>query len=65
MILRSQVTVGDLTFDLRTAGEESNETVILLHGFPETSHMWIPLMKDLVKGRLLLYTCRSFGNTEP
>ncbi len=49
MILKSQLTVGELTFDLRTAGEESNETVILLHGFPETSHMWTPLMKDLVK----------------
>ena len=49
MILKSQLTVGDLTFDLRTAGKESNETVILLHGFPETSHMWTPLMKDLIK----------------
>lgn len=49
MILKSQLTVGDLTFDLRTAGNESNETVILLHGFPETSHMWIPLMMDLIK----------------
>jgi pimeloyl-ACP methyl ester carboxylesterase len=49
MILKSQLTVGELTFDLRTAGEESDETVILLHGFPETSHMWTPLMKDLVK----------------
>ncbi len=49
MILKSQLTVGELTFDLGSAGEESNETVILLHGFPETSHMWTPLMKDLVK----------------
>jgi pimeloyl-ACP methyl ester carboxylesterase len=49
MIFKSQLTISDLTFDLRTAGKESNEAVILLHGFPETSHMWTPLMIDLIK----------------
>ena len=49
MISKSQLIIGDLTFDLRTAGKESDETVILLHGFPETNHMWTPLMIDLVK----------------
>ena len=35
-----QVEVGDLTFDIRVAGPDSGETVVLLHGFPETSYQW-------------------------
>jgi pimeloyl-ACP methyl ester carboxylesterase len=49
MIVQKQLTLDLLTFDLRCAGDSSNELVILLHGFPETNHMWIPLMEDLVK----------------
>ncbi|MBF2709907.1 alpha/beta fold hydrolase [Flavobacterium soyangense] len=49
MIVQKQLTLDHLTFDLRCAGDSSNELVILLHGFPETNHMWIPLMEDLVK----------------
>lgn len=39
--------VNGLTFKCRVAGDSSGEPVILLHGFPETSHMWIPLMERL------------------
>jgi pimeloyl-ACP methyl ester carboxylesterase len=35
-----EVTVGDLTFAVRTAGPEDGEPVVLLHGFPETAAMW-------------------------
>ncbi|WP_456695822.1 alpha/beta fold hydrolase [Aeromicrobium sp. P5_D10] len=34
------VTVGDLTFDVRTTGPEDGEPVIVLHGFPQTSLSW-------------------------
>ncbi len=34
------VTVGDLTFDVRTLGPGDGEPVVLLHGFPETSLSW-------------------------
>lgn len=34
------VTVGDLTFDVRTSGPEDGDAVILLHGFPENSLSW-------------------------
>ena len=39
--------VNGMTFKCRVAGDPSGEPVILLHGFPETSHMWIPLMERL------------------
>ena len=39
------VTVNDLQFQCRTAGlENKGDGIILLHGFPETSHMWIDLI---------------------
>lgn len=34
------VQVGDLTFDVRTAGPKDGTPIILLHGFPETSLSW-------------------------
>jgi pimeloyl-ACP methyl ester carboxylesterase len=43
------VTVGDLTFDVRTLGPDDGEPVVLLHGFPETSLSWsavAPLLAD-------------------
>ena len=36
----TQIAVGDFTFDVRTAGPEDGEPVILLHGFPQTSYEW-------------------------
>ena len=39
-IVMTQVEVGDFTFDVRTAGPEGGEPVILLHGFPQTSYEW-------------------------
>ncbi|MER5388717.1 alpha/beta hydrolase [Saccharopolyspora sp. NPDC002686] len=34
------VRVGELTFDVATAGPESGAPVVLLHGFPETHACW-------------------------
>lgn len=36
----TQVALGDLTFDVRTAGPDDGEVAILLHGFPQTSYEW-------------------------
>ena len=41
------ISIGELEFECRVSGDEKNELVILLHGFPETSFMWIGLMKKL------------------
>jgi pimeloyl-ACP methyl ester carboxylesterase len=42
------LTVGPLTFDVRIAGPEDGEPIILLHGFPETSLSWIDVVPRLV-----------------
>ena len=43
----TKITVGNLEFDCRVSGNEQNELIILLHGFPETSIMWQKLMDKL------------------
>lgn len=44
---QKQIAVNDQVFDCRVAGRPKDPAVILLHGFPETSFMWIPLMETL------------------
>ena len=39
-IAMTRVEVDGFTFDVRTAGPDDGEVVILLHGFPQTSHEW-------------------------
>jgi pimeloyl-ACP methyl ester carboxylesterase len=40
-----QISANGMTFRCRTCGmENSGEPIILMHGFPETSHMWQELM---------------------
>jgi pimeloyl-ACP methyl ester carboxylesterase len=41
-----EIAANGLKFRCREAGS-AGEPVILLHGFPETSHMWIGLMERL------------------
>ncbi|KAA3622380.1 MAG: hypothetical protein DWQ02_26130, partial [Bacteroidetes bacterium] len=41
------ITPNNLTFDCYTAGDEKDPLVLLLHGFPETAHMWLALMEEL------------------
>ena len=36
----TRIALGDLTFDVRTAGPDEGEVAILLHGFPQTSYEW-------------------------
>ena len=47
MIELKKIQVGELEFDCRVAGKESNDLVVLLHGFPESSFMWTRLMTHL------------------
>ncbi len=45
----TQVAVGDFTFDVRMAGPDDGEVVILLHGFPQTSYEWRRQMRALAE----------------
>ena len=47
MIKQKKIGVGPFEFDCRISGDERNEPVFLLHGFPETSAMWTNLMESL------------------
>jgi pimeloyl-ACP methyl ester carboxylesterase len=42
----TELSANGLDFRVRRAGS-SGEPVMLLHGFPETSHMWLPLLERL------------------
>mgnify|MGYP001233984157 CR=1 FL=1 len=46
----ANVPANGLTFTCRVAGMDNDgDAIILLHGFPETSHMWFELMPTLAK----------------
>ena len=45
-IEQTQMRIGEYTYDVRRAGD-GGALVILLHGFPETSHLWLPLLGHL------------------
>jgi pimeloyl-ACP methyl ester carboxylesterase len=42
-----KITIGNLEFDCRVSGNERDELIIFLHGFPETSIMWKKLMDSV------------------
>lgn len=46
-IILRDVEANGMTFRCREAGRPGGEPVMLLHGFPETSHMWTPLLRRL------------------
>ena len=43
------VSLGALTFTVDTAGPRDGAPVLLLHGFPETRHMWRHPLAALAK----------------
>ncbi len=45
-ITATEITARGMTFRCRQT-DGDGDAVILLHGFPETSHMWLPLMQRL------------------
>ena len=47
MISIQKIQIDNLIFDCRVSGNKKDKLVILLHGFPETSFMWIELMKEI------------------
>ena len=47
MIKEEKIKIEALTFDCRVLGDKDDVLVVFLHGFPETSFMWIDLMKEI------------------
>lgn len=47
---RTRVERDGLVLDVRTAGPEDGEPVVLLHGFPQTSRSWTALARLLTSG---------------
>lgn len=45
-VMTREIEANGLRFTCREQGD-TGEPVVLLHGFPETSHMWLPLMEAL------------------
>ncbi len=46
-MLIKKVNIGKLEFDCSVTGNYQDNLIILLHGFPETAHMWSKLMRKL------------------
>ena len=57
------VTVGELTFDVRTAGPDTGPPIILLHGFPETSLAWTGVAARLADAgrRVIAFDQRGYS----
>jgi pimeloyl-ACP methyl ester carboxylesterase len=47
MIQPIQIPARGLVFDALAAGPPTGEVVVLLHGFPQTSACWTPLLETL------------------
>ncbi|NLW77919.1 MAG: alpha/beta hydrolase [Ruminococcaceae bacterium] len=57
-IKKTFVTANGFTFSCRTCGmDNSGELVLFLHGFPETTIMWVRLMQELAAKN---YRCVAF-----
>jgi pimeloyl-ACP methyl ester carboxylesterase len=41
------IRAGEFEFDCRVCGDPQDELILFLHGFPETSYMWMDLMESL------------------
>lgn len=56
-----QIALGPLTFDVHEAGDPAGAPVLLLHGFPQTSHCWRHLVPQLSSYRVLLLDQRGYS----
>ena len=63
---RLEIPVGEFTFDALAAGPADGELVLLLHGFPETSHEWRAQLPALAEAgyRAVAPDMRGYGQSE-
>ena len=62
---RIRVSNGDITLDIRAAGPEDGEVIILLHGFPECWATWRHQIQPLAAAgyRVLVPDMRGYGES--
>ncbi len=60
---RIRIPVGDLVFDGVTVGPATGELVLLLHGFPQTSHSWRHVLGPLADSgfRAVAFDMRGYS----
>jgi len=51
---RRSISANGIELSYLEAGQGAGTPVVLLHGYTETSHMWVPLMKRLGERRVVL-----------
>jgi pimeloyl-ACP methyl ester carboxylesterase len=49
------LTLGDLSFDVRSAGPQAGTPIVLLHGFPQTGRSWNTVARALVDDGMRVY----------
>jgi pimeloyl-ACP methyl ester carboxylesterase len=57
----SAIALGEHTFDVSTAGPTDGTPVVLLHGFPETSACWRPVLPRLAQYRVIAPSQRGYS----
>lgn len=59
-----RVVSGDVELAVRAAGDETNPTIVLVHGFPDTSAMWDPVAERLaLRYHVVAYDVRGAGSS--
>lgn len=56
-----QIALGPLVFEVDVVGPPDAETVLLLHGFPQTSHCWRLLTPQLSSYRVVTFDQRGYS----
>jgi pimeloyl-ACP methyl ester carboxylesterase len=62
-IRRIEIAAGEYVFDALTAGPERSDTVLLLHGFPQSAEMWRPAMTSLASAGFRVVAPNQRGYT--
>ncbi len=58
------VPTGDVSLRVIAAGPEGAPTILFVHGYPDTSHVWRPVMAELAdRYRVVAYDLRGMGGS--
>lgn len=64
-VFYKNITIDDINIFYREAGNSQNPTILLLHGFPSSSHMYRGLIEELKdEYHLIAPDYPGFGNSD-